>query len=79
VSALAAWAGAGIPADQLVLGVPAYGHSFRVARADAYTNGKSGALALYPAFNASAQPAGDAWDDGAGTVSGPLNGEGAGR
>jgi hypothetical protein len=68
VSGAAAWSAAGIPVDQLVLGVAAYGHSFRVAHKDAYANGKSGALALYAPFNASAQPAGDAWDDTAGTV-----------
>jgi hypothetical protein len=65
VSAVAAWHAAGIPLNQLVLGVPAYGHSFSVAPADAYT--KSGQLALYAPFNASVSPVGDAWDDAAGT------------
>jgi chitinase len=75
VSSVAAWHAAGIPLNQLVLGVPAYGHSFSVARADAYT--KPGQLALYAPFNASARPTGDAWDDGGsgpdecGNASGP--------
>ncbi|SJL02393.1 related to endochitinase [Armillaria ostoyae] len=65
VSAVTKWTEAGIPSDQLLLGVAAYGHSFSVPQAGAFANG-SDALALYATFNSSAHPAGDAWDDVAG-------------
>ncbi|KAH6915081.1 endochitinase [Coprinopsis sp. MPI-PUGE-AT-0042] len=67
-SAIQRWTAAGIPANQLVLGVPAYGHSFRVRRKDAYVNGSTSVLASYPPFDADDRPAGDSWDDGAGGV-----------
>lgn len=54
-----------MPLDQIVLGVAAYGHSFRVATKDAFVPGTDN-LALYPPFNASDIPVGDSWDDGAG-------------
>jgi chitinase len=60
-SAINAWTTAGMPANQIVLGVAAYGHSFTVPKADAF-NGTS--LALYPAFNASNTPKGDSQDVG---------------
>lgn len=65
VSAIAAWTGAGFPADQIVLGVGAYGHSFSVAKKDAFVNGneKKGLVSSYPPFNSSYQPFGDVWDD----------------
>ncbi|KAG2365438.1 glycoside hydrolase family 18 protein [Suillus spraguei] len=62
VSAVDAWSKAGIPVDQIVLGIPGYGHSFTVAPSDAFTPGKK-ELAAYPPFNASKQPLGDAWDN----------------
>lgn len=52
-----------MPSHQIVLGVPSYGHSFRVSSSSAF-DGNS--LALYPAFDANSQPVGDKWDDGAG-------------
>jgi chitinase len=58
-SAVQVWTKAKMPLDKLVLGVPAYGHSYRVLARNAYSNGK---IALYPKFDASHQPAGDAWD-----------------
>ncbi|KAJ7939291.1 glycoside hydrolase, partial [Mycena leptocephala] len=61
-SAVNAWNTAGMPLSQIVLGVPSYGHSFRVSESDAFTDGCA-QLALYPPFNASDTPAGDAWDD----------------
>ena len=67
VSALRTWGKAGIPASQIVLGVAAYGHSFQVPKANAFQNGSSKTMAAYPAFNVSAHPAGDSWDDDAGT------------
>jgi len=65
VSAVKAWHSAGMPFNQIVLGVAAYGHSFRVSSADAFKKGSS-QLALYPPFNANDMPTGDSWDDGAG-------------
>lgn len=63
VSAVEAWTAAGMPFDQIVLNVAAYGHSFSVAPSNAFVNGSKTELAAYPAFNASNQPLGDAWDD----------------
>ncbi|KAH0587892.1 Chitinase A1 [Termitomyces sp. J132] len=65
-SAVARWTKAGIPANQILLGVPSYGHSFRVRKAEAYKAGTT-TLASYPSFDASSPPTGDSWDDGAGT------------
>ncbi|EJD03463.1 glycoside hydrolase [Fomitiporia mediterranea MF3/22] len=64
VSAVAAWTAAGMPPNQIVLGVASYGHSFAVNASSAFngTNSKT-ELAPYPAFNASEFPVGDAWDD----------------
>ncbi|KAJ7591605.1 endochitinase [Mycena floridula] len=62
VSAVKAWNTAGIPYNQLVLGVPAYSHSFRVVKSKAFIAGTSN-LALYPPFNSNDRPVGDAWDD----------------
>lgn len=62
VSAVAGWNAAGFPLDQLVLGVASYGHSYSVLPQDAYLNGQSGELNVYPAFNLTYQPWGDAWD-----------------
>ncbi|KAJ7639210.1 chitinase [Roridomyces roridus] len=62
-SAVDAWHAAGMPLNQIVLGVPSYGHSFAVATSDAFKNGSKTELALYAPFNATAAPAGDAWDD----------------
>ncbi|PPQ78226.1 hypothetical protein CVT25_015545 [Psilocybe cyanescens] len=66
VSAVQKWNKAGIPLHQIVLGVAAYGHSFKVAQADAFVKGSVSQLAAFPPFDASAPPVGDAWDDGAG-------------
>lgn len=68
VSAVRAWTGAGMPASQIVLGVAAYGHSFFVTDEDALEcNGNVTELVPYPPFDNSKQPAGDKWDDPAGT------------
>jgi chitinase len=66
VSAVDAWSAAGIPLNQLVLGVASYGHSFSVAKADAFKKGSKTQLALYSPFDASNAVVGDAWDDPAG-------------
>lgn len=60
VSAVKAWSTAGMPLDQLVLGVAAYGHSFAVSPSDGLSSDNT--IVPYPPFNASAHPAGDAWD-----------------
>ncbi|KAF8639744.1 hypothetical protein AX17_001006 [Amanita inopinata Kibby_2008] len=62
-SAVTKWHAAGIPLKQLVLGVPSYGHSFRVRRAKAFDGNT---LASYPEFDTTDPPIGDAWDDGSG-------------
>lgn len=64
VSAIKAWTKAGMPASQIVLAVPGYGHSFSVNNTAAFVNGSTTELAAYPGFNASNQPFGDKWDDG---------------
>ncbi|KAF8165592.1 endochitinase [Crassisporium funariophilum] len=66
VSAVQKWTKAGIPLSQLVLGVPSYGHSFRVRKADAFVKGSNTTLAPHPAFDGNDRPKGDSWDDGAG-------------
>lgn len=67
VSALRTWGKAGMPANQIVLGVAAYGHSFQVPKASALQKGSTAqTLVPYPAFNTSAHPVGDSWDDAAG-------------
>ncbi|CAE6420051.1 unnamed protein product [Rhizoctonia solani] len=63
--AIEAWTKAGFPADQLVLGIGAYGHGFSVAPANALNNS---ILNPYSTFNKSFTPPGDAWDDA------PVNG-----
>ncbi|KAI0701967.1 glycoside hydrolase [Cytidiella melzeri] len=69
VSAVKAWTDAGFPANQLVLGVAGYGHSFDVSTTNAFAVQASDvstiqpagtkALAAYPSFNSANQPAGD--------------------
>jgi chitinase len=63
-SAVSAWVDAGMPESKIVLAVPSYGHSYSVNATSAF-NGTD-KLQLYPAFNTTYQPAGDAWDDAAG-------------
>ena len=64
VSGVAQWSAAGMPPNQIVLGVASYGHSFHVKKSDAVSS--NGQLNPYPAFDASKQPIGDKWDDPAG-------------
>jgi chitinase len=66
VSAVQAWTQAGFPADQIILGVASYGHSFRVKQSDALD--ASGNINLFAPFNKTDQPAGDKWDGTAGGV-----------
>ncbi|KAJ3841144.1 glycoside hydrolase family 18 protein [Lentinula raphanica] len=67
VSAVNAWTAAGFPADQISLGLAAYGHSFDVSNSNALSGSNSKTLKLYPAFNAGDQPHGDSQDAQAGT------------
>lgn len=67
VSAVKAWSDAGMPTNQIVLGVAAYGHSFYVDKADALAGNT---LNAYPKFDAALQPAGDKWDGPAGSDDG---------
>ena len=68
VSAVRAWNQAGIPLNQLVLGVPAYGHAYRVSPSNAFEDPTHERLALYPTVDTKNQPAGDSWDDPTGEV-----------
>lgn len=67
VSAVKLWHKAGIPINQIVLGVASYGHSFRVRKNDAFEAGSTTILASYPKFNATDRPSGDSWDNGVGS------------
>ncbi|KZP14641.1 glycoside hydrolase family 18 protein [Athelia psychrophila] len=62
VSAVQAWTSANFPANQIILGVASYGHSFSVPQTTAVA---ADVIAPYPAFSP-AQPAGDSWDGVAG-------------
>lgn len=62
VSAVKSWTDSGFPANQLVLGVASYGHSFKVAQTAALAGS---ALNAYAAFDKSSQPLGDSWDEDA--------------
>ncbi|KAL0570536.1 hypothetical protein V5O48_011418 [Marasmius crinis-equi] len=67
VSAVKAWSNAGIPLNKIVLGVPAYGHSFVVDENDAFQSGSQRDLASFPKFNAKAEHVGDKWDSEGGS------------
>ncbi|KAF8549765.1 glycoside hydrolase family 18 protein [Imleria badia] len=76
VSAVKAWTAARMPVNQIVLGVPSYGHSFSVSPSDAFVSGSETELVAYPKFDALNQPLGDAWDntggpDACGVYQGP--------
>lgn len=60
-SGINAWIAAGVPADKIVLGVPAYGHGFRVNATSALGNGTE--LNMYPNFNGSDRFQGSSWDN----------------
>ncbi|KAJ8077992.1 hypothetical protein AAF712_005605 [Marasmius tenuissimus] len=62
VTSVKAWSNAGIPLNKIVLGVPAFGHSFVVDKADAFQSGSTTELASFPKFNAKAAHSGDKWD-----------------
>jgi len=57
-----------MPMNQMVLGVPSYGHAaYRVPRKNAFKAGSTTILASYPAFNRTDIPPGESWSDPAGT------------
>ena len=66
MSAVKAWTNAGFPLHKIILGVPAYGHSFHVNSSAAYDS--SGKIHPYVPFNKTQQPAGDKWDSTASGV-----------
>ncbi|KAJ7128921.1 chitinase [Mycena crocata] len=80
-SAVEAWVAAGIPRSQLVLGVPAYGHSFNVNASAAFlasasvsapsSTSSSGppskSLTPYPSYDTLNHTIGDKWDFAGGT------------
>jgi len=55
-SSVKAWTAAGFPANQILLGVPSYGHSYSVASYAIGSDAKK--LAEYPAFDANLVPLG---------------------
>jgi chitinase len=65
-SAVKAWTGAGFPIHKIILGVPAYGHSYHVDPSNALD--ASGKPKPYVPFDKSQQPAGDKWDSTASGV-----------
>ncbi|KAK7043207.1 hypothetical protein VNI00_008561 [Paramarasmius palmivorus] len=67
VSSVKGWTNAGFPLNKIVLGVPAYGHSWVVPQSEAFTNGSITELASYPMFNRQAEHLGDSWDGEGGT------------
>nr|GAT54843.1 glycoside hydrolase family 18 protein [Mycena chlorophos] len=69
-SAVSAWSAAKFPANQIVLGLASYGHSFSVSPGAALRS--NGSLALYPTFDASNQPLGSADSPGDATALDPC-------
>ena len=64
VSAVTAWTNAGMPSGKIVLGVPAYGHSFAVAPSAEYTKNATRTIPIYPQYNPTVYKTGDAWSGG---------------
>ncbi|KAG6837837.1 hypothetical protein H0H93_016205 [Arthromyces matolae] len=61
-SAVDAWTNAGMPKDRIVLGVPMYGHSYRVERSAAFSNKSNSSIVAYPSYNTNDKPTGDRWN-----------------
>ncbi|KAK6714995.1 hypothetical protein SNK04_005920 [Fusarium graminearum] len=59
--AVTKWNDAGIPLSQIVLGMPNYGHGFKVNATSAYN--KNHKLNLYPAQNSTDRFQGSSWDN----------------
>jgi len=63
------WTAAGIPANQIALGVPAYGHSFVIPPSvtlSQQSNGAATTLSLYPMYTPNSTRKGDRWDGDSG-------------
>jgi chitinase len=66
-SAVSAWMAAGFSAYQIVLGVPAYGHSYIIPPSVALSGqGNDTTLSLYPPYTANNTRKGDQWDSAGG-------------
>lgn len=79
MSAVKAWTAAGIPASQIVLGVPAYGHSFVTNLPSGSSNSaaENPSSLLYPPYFANVEHHGDKWDgEGGLDVCGAAQGPG---
>jgi chitinase len=79
MSAVQAWSTAGMPVNQIVLGVPAYGHSFVLTSNPEPSSGstQNATLSAYPQYNSSVEKRGDSWDgDGGLDVCGVMQGPG---
>ncbi|KAH8813770.1 endochitinase [Flagelloscypha sp. PMI_526] len=64
-SGLGWWTDNGFPKEKIILGVPAYGHSYIAPKANAFKNTTkhTSELNLYATFDVEQYPVGDAWDD----------------
>ncbi|KAG6857710.1 hypothetical protein H0H87_004126 [Tephrocybe sp. NHM501043] len=65
-AAVQAWTDAGMPRDHIVLGVPMYGHSYRVLQQAAYTDSSHSSLVPFPAYDINDKPTGDRWNGNGG-------------
>lgn len=75
ISAVNAWTAAGMPPSQIVLGVPAYGHSYVVPPSQITSPNVT--QLFYPPFSLSLELPGDSWDgDGGLDVCAVLQGPG---
>jgi len=67
VSSVNAWVAAGMPANQILLGVAAYGHSYVVSESNVLqSNSSTNITNAFPPFNVGAEHLGDSWDSPAG-------------
>jgi chitinase len=79
MSAVQTWSAAGMPAKQIVLGVPAYGHSFVLTSNPGPSSGSTQNITLsaYPKYNPSLEKRGDSWDGTGGLdICGVMQGPG---
>lgn len=79
ISAVQAWSAAGMPTKQIVLGVPAYGHSFVLTSNPEPSSGSAQnvTLSAYPKYNPSLEKRGDSWDGNGGLdICGVMQGPG---
>ena len=75
VSGVDAWTAAGMPSNQILLGLPAYGHSYVVPPTQ--ISSQNVLQLSYPPFNLSLEEVGDSWSgDGGVDVCGNLEGPG---